>query len=518
MSDLPKKTKPLAIEVKDEIFKLLIEAVTDYAIFIMDKKGTILTWNKGAERLKGYSADEIIGKSFKLFYTPDNLISNHPEHELEVAANEGRYEEEGWRLRKDGRRFWANVIITKLFDEKNVFIGFSKITRDLTERKYAEEKLRESEERFRMLVSNVEDYAIITIDSEGYIQTWNIGAEKIKGFTAEEIIGRSFKLFYPKDDIESGKPDMELREARLHGRFEDEGWRVRKDGSRFWANVIITSLKNSSGIVTGFSKITRDLTTKRRAEETLKLTNASLEEKVASRTRELEEAIKVKDQFLSIASHELNTPLTTLKMQTQIRLKRTHKHDFILTTDDYRRSLNDDLRQVNRLVHLVDDMLEISRLNTDKLPLKKTEVELNELILEITKKFSPLFELAKNKIELDLTSEKIRGEWDHFRLEQVIGNLLTNASKYGSGKPIKITTGKEGDNAIIKIIDQGIGIDEKDQNRIFGQFERAISASEISGMGLGLYISKEIVGAHGGTINVESELDKGSTFTVELPL
>ena len=513
------KSVPLTkSNVSDQVFRLLVEAVTDYAIFLLDKEGTILTWNRGAERLKGYTSEEIIGRSFKLFYTPDDLLRNHPEHELEIAKDVGRYEEEGWRIRKDGRRFWANIVISKLHDEQNNFIGFSKITRDLTERKFAEEKLRLSEERYRLLVNNVEDYAIITLDKEGFVQTWNTGAEKIKGYRADEIIGRSYRVFYSQEDIDAGKPDREMREVRAHGRFEDEGWRVKKDGSKFWANVIMTALRNESGEITGYSKITRDLSERRLAEEALKVTNINLEEKVKKRTSDLERALTAKDQFISIASHELNTPLTTLKMQTQMRMKRLERGTEHPTTETLGKYFSDDLRQINRLVHLVEDILEISRINTGKLILKKNPCLLNDLLQDLSARFSSQLEQNNIRFDLILPTRKIEGVWDAFRLEQVFSNIFSNAIKYGSGNPISVTLEQNGDNAVIRFIDQGIGIEEKDYERIFGQFERAISASEISGMGVGLFISKQIVEAHNGRIYVRSVHGKGSTFTVELPL
>ena len=504
--------------VSDQVFRLLVEAVTDYAIFLLDKEGTILTWNRGAERLKGYTADEIIGRSFKMFYTTDDLLRQHPEHELEIAKDVGRYEEEGWRLRKDGRRFWANIIINKLLDENNNFIGFSKITRDLTERKFAEEKLRQSEERFRLLVNNVEDYAIITLDKEGFVQTWNTGAYKIKGYNADEIIGRSYHVFYSPEDIKAGKPDLEMHEVRAHGRFEDEGWRVKKDGTKFWANVIMTALKNEAGEITGYSKITRDLSERRKVEEALKVTNLNLEEKVKKRTFDLEKALTAKDQFISIASHELNTPLTTLKMQTQMRMKRLEKSSENPSKEILVKYFNDDLRQINRLVHLVEDILEISRINTGKLILKKAPCALNDLLQDLSTRFASQLEQNNIHFDLILPTKRLEGIWDGFRVEQVFSNILSNAIKYGSGNPITITLEQDGDLAVTRFIDQGIGIEEKDFDRIFGQFERAISASEISGMGVGLFISKQIIEAHNGRIRVQSIPGKGSTFTVDLPL
>ncbi|NUO63670.1 MAG: PAS domain S-box protein [Gemmatimonadaceae bacterium] len=256
-----------------ELHRLLVESVQDYAIFALDPDGYILSWNAGAERFKGYAAEEIVGKHFSIFYPKAKVESGWPEHELKEAARVGRFEDEGWRIRKDGSRFWANVVITALRDSSGQLLGFAKVTRDLTERRAAEEALRLSEERFRLLVTSVKDYAIFMLDPGGHVATWNEGAERAKGYKAEEIIGKHFSIFYPPEKVAVRFPDFELAEAARVGHFEDEGWRIRKDGSRFWANVVITALRDGDGKLVGFGKVTRDLT-ERRAAETRAIANA----------------------------------------------------------------------------------------------------------------------------------------------------------------------------------------------------------------------------------------------------
>ncbi|WP_123741807.1 PAS domain-containing sensor histidine kinase [Saccharothrix texasensis] len=253
----------------EDAYRLLVESVVDYAIFMLDPTGRVISWNAGAERIKGYSAQEIIGRHFSLFYPPDDLAARKPWHELEVAAEVGRFEDEGWRLRKDGSRFWANVVITPLFEKSGRLRGFAKVTRDVTERMRADEALRASEERFRLLVQGVLDYAIFMLDPTGRVISWNAGAERIKGYSAQEIVGEHFSLFYPPEDLVARKPWRELEVAVDVGRFEDEGWRLRKDGTRFWANVVITALTDESGRLRGFAKVTRDMTERRRVERTL---------------------------------------------------------------------------------------------------------------------------------------------------------------------------------------------------------------------------------------------------------
>ncbi len=247
--------------------RLLVESVVDYAIFMLDASGHVVTWNPGARQIKGYEAEEILGRHFSVFYPPEDVEAKKPERELEIATEVGRVEDEGWRIRKDGSRFWASVGITALRDETGRLRGFGKVTRDLTDRRRAEEAHRRSEERFRLLIENVGDYAITMLDPHGIVTTWNSGAERMKGYLAEEILGKSFEAFFPPEDVDAGKPGREIASAREHGRHEDEGWRVRKDGTRFWANAILTAVHDGAGELLGYAKITRDLTIRREAEE-----------------------------------------------------------------------------------------------------------------------------------------------------------------------------------------------------------------------------------------------------------
>src|SRR4051812_25535496 len=265
LADTPADAGRLPPPVPPERFRLLVEQVTEYAIFMLDPTGHVLTWNAGAERIKGYRPDEIIGRHFSTFYRPEDVWKCAME--LDVATRHGRAEDEGLRVRKDGTLFWASVVITCLRGEQGQIVGFAKVTRDLTERKRAEEALRESDERFRLLVENVKDYAIFIVDPSGRVATWNIGAERIKGYAAAEIIGQHFSRFYPEAEVRAGKCERELETAERDGRFEDEGYRVRKDGTQFWANVVITPLRDGSGKLVGFAKVTRDLTERRAAEE-----------------------------------------------------------------------------------------------------------------------------------------------------------------------------------------------------------------------------------------------------------
>jgi len=304
-------------------FRLMVESVRDYAIFMLDPNGHVQTWNAGAERFKGYRADEIIGRHFSTFYLPESLARNIPEQELAEASRVGSFEDEGWRVRKDGSRFWANVVITALRDTDGNLLGFAKITRDLTQRRHHEETLRQSEERFRLLVQGVSDYAIFMLDVNGNVATWNDGARRIKGYDADEIIGKHFSTFYPSDAIESGWPEHELQVAAQRGSFVDEGWRLRKDGTRFWASVTITALRDEARLV-GFAKLTRDLTERKRTEamEVASQQRDEILDAERSARMSAQRAARIKDEFLATLSHELRTPLSAILGWTQILMKR----------------------------------------------------------------------------------------------------------------------------------------------------------------------------------------------------
>lgn len=295
--------------------RLLVESVADYAIFMLTPEGQVATWNLGAERITGYAADEIVGKHFSRFFLPEDIDAEKPALELQRAAADGRFEDESWRVRKDGTPFWANVVITALRGERGELRGFGKVTRDLTARRAVEVELRQAEQRFHQLVDAVVDYAIFMLDPDGNVATWNPGAHRLKGYTAEEITGRKFSVFYTPADQADGKPERILEAVRRDGRFEDEGWRVRKDGSRFWANVVMTSLKDDSGKLLGFAKVTRDLTAikeKERAERRVMAEQAAREaaEAAERRIRESEESYKALSRRLETILEGLGDGIT----------------------------------------------------------------------------------------------------------------------------------------------------------------------------------------------------------------
>jgi PAS domain S-box-containing protein len=250
-------------------YRQLVEAVTDYAIYMLDSSGNVVSWNAGAQRFKGYLPEEIIGQHFSRFYTEEDRATNLPARALEISAREGKFESEGWRVRKDGARFWAHVVIDPIRDSAGIVTGYAKVTRDLTERRAAEKALRQSEEQFRRLVQGVTDYAIYLLSPEGIITSWNLGAKRIKGYDPAEIIGKHFSLFYTPEDRENGEPKIALDTAIREGKFEKEGWRLRKDGTRFWCHIVIDPIRDDTQAVIGFAKITRDITERKKAQQSL---------------------------------------------------------------------------------------------------------------------------------------------------------------------------------------------------------------------------------------------------------
>jgi len=259
-----------------ERYRMLVDAITDYAIYMLDLQGIVSSWNPGALRFKGYEEAEIIGQHFSRFYTEADRASGLPQRALEAAIRDGKFESEGWRVRKDGTRFWAYVVIDLIRDASGKPIGFAKITRDLTERKQAETALRNSQEQFRLLVNGVTDYAIYLLNRDGTVASWNSGAQRIKGYTQDEIVGQHFSRFYTEEDKSAGLPERALEIAEREGRFEKEGWRVRKDGTTFWANVVIDAIRHADGSLLGFAKITRDITERKDTERALEETRQAL--------------------------------------------------------------------------------------------------------------------------------------------------------------------------------------------------------------------------------------------------
>jgi PAS domain S-box-containing protein len=798
--------------------RALVESVKDYAIFLLDQEGHVMSWNPGAQAIKQYRPDEIVGQHFSRFYAAEDAAAGRPMMLLARALREGRVEDEGWRVRKDGSRFWAHVVITPVYTPDRRHIGFAKVTHDLTARKAtedalgrseeslsatlysigdgvvatderglvtrlnpvaerltgwrqseaigqpietvfhivseatgaraenpvtrvlaegivvglanhtvliardgtecpiadsgapirdasgavigtvlvfrdvseerrAEAALRQSEEKLRLMIASVSDYAIFMLDPEGRVASWNPGAHRIKGYRADEIIGDHFSRFYPAEDVEARKPAHELEAATALGRFEDEGWRVRKDGSRFWANVVISAVRDESGTLLGFTKVTRDMTEHKQAQEELArrarqqaalaelgihavrtrglqpVLDRAVEQVIATlgtdtsgvlelqpdgqtlllraglgwqegppghatvaasrdaharralretapvvieepaagaragnlppdpehgvvsgmsvvipvagevrpygvlstytaqraafsredvsffqavanviataigraraeaqihtaeqaaaaereRTVRAQEAIRERDMFLSVAAHELRTPLTALLLKLQ-GLEQLVRPDLTGTPRGARaqRRFADAIRHTDRMCDLVERLLDVSRIAAGQLEMQREPVDLEALVRRVVRELQDAASEPRTEIRVTATGAA-HGAWDPRRLEQVVQNLLSNAVKYGQGKPIDVAVEDRGAEVRLVVQDRGIGIAAGDLGRIFDAFERAVPIEHYAGLGLGLYIVRRIVEAHGGQITVSSAPGQGATFEIRLP-
>ena len=513
-------SKHVELVESEERFKLLVESVRDYAIFMLDPDGFVLTWNTGAERFKGYRADEIIGQHFSRFYPPETLKGGLPAHELEVAKATGVFEDEGWRVRKDGSLFWANVVITAMRDSHGELVGFAKVTRDLTQRRAHEEDLRRSEERFRLLVEGVSDYAIFMLDPNGKVATWNVGAERIKGYTASEIIGQHFSVFYPEEARESRWPEHELQVASEKGSFEDTGWRVRKDGTWFWANVTLTALRDDTGRLLGYAKLTRDLTAAKRV-EAMEFANQQREEMLeAERNARMaaQRAIRVKDEFLATLSHELRTPLGAILGWTQVLLR----EDTPKGAEEQKRAIEIIDRNARAQVKLIDDLLDLSRIMAGKIRLDLHPVSLASVVEAAVHSAMPAAQAKGIRLKSILGSSQDIVSADSTRLQQVVWNLLTNAIKFTPKEgQVQVLLQRVNSHLELSVSDTGIGIPAGYLPHVFDRFSQRDSSTTraFSGLGLGLAICKQLVELHGGSIRAASQGEgMGATFSVQLPL
>ena len=524
-----------ALRRSEERYHGMVAEVEDYAIILLSREGIVQNWNKGAEKIKGYKEAEIVGKSFKVFYPPADQASGLPDELLRIAYTKGKANHEGWRVRKDGSRFWGSISITALHDSKGEVTGFSKVTRDLTERRSHElkvqeinddlklknELLRRSEERYHRMIAEVEDYVIILLDEHGRIENWNRGAQKIKGYNSEEILGKHFGIFYSEEDRQKGTPGKLLTKAATEGKALHEGWRVRKDGSKFWGSVVITALHNDEGAVVGFTKVTRDLTEKKLAEEQLVASSIALQQK----NRELERINEELSSFAYISSHDLQEPLR--KIQTfSDRIREMEYQKLSEKGKDYFLRMQ---AGAARMQTLIRDILAYSRMTTGEKILELTD--LNDLLAHTKSELEVMISDKHATIVSDpLPTIKVIP----FQIQQLFNNLLNNALKFSkAGVPPRVVIKVERaqghtlpdahpllpiDHYHISFKDNGIGFEPEYSKKIFEVFQRLHARTEYGGTGIGLAICKKIIENHNGFIFGESHLNEGATFHVYLPV
>ncbi|HEV2181257.1 MAG TPA: PAS domain S-box protein [Gemmatimonadaceae bacterium] len=533
------------------LYQRLVESVQDYAIFALDTEGYIRSWNAGAQRFKGYTAAEAIGQHFSIFYPRELVAEGFPAFELRTAANTGRFEDEGWRLRKDGSRFWANVVITALRDANGQLLGFAKVTRDLTERRNAEEALRISEQNFRLLIEGVRDAAIYMLDPAGRVATWNAGAERIKGYVASEIIGQPVSTFYLPEDIAAEKPEEHLEVALSTGKFEEEGWRVRRDGTRFWASVVMTPLRNDQGKLVGFTKVTRDLTERRALEERAladarrvaaeeaKLAEAAVREdelrqlasKLRWRTTQLEArtrdardaqrradaANRAKGEFLAAMSHELRTPLNAIGGYADLLLMGLSGP----VTAQQVEQLGRIKRSQEHLLGIINDILNFSRVEAGQLSYDFGPVPVHEVVDAVVRMLAPQATAKGVRLQATGCGADLVAWADRLKTEQIVLNLVSNAVKFtSSGGSVGVSCDQfDAERIALRVADTGCGIPADQLDVVFEPFVQVgrTLTSAPEGAGLGLAISRDLARAMKGDIRAKSTVDVGSLFTLPLP-
>lgn len=367
-------------------------------------------------------------------------------------------------------------------------------------------------ERYKLLVESVQDYAIFFMDQKGYIQTWNKGAENAKGYKPKEIIGKHFSLFYSEQDKADKKPERELEIAKKVGRVEDEDWRIRKDGSKFWANVVITALYDDDGTLQGFAKVTRNLTERKQNEDRLKASNLLLQEQQT----ELQRLNDAKDDFISLASHQLRTPATAIKQLLGMIVEGFYGE----VPADLEKTIQKAYDSNERQIDIVNSLLRVAQIDSGKVVLRQTSVDLNVLINELVKQYDGIIRDKNQTITLSLYKQPVYGRVDEHYYRMALENILDNASKYTEeGGAITIITNITDDHATVSIRDSGVGISSEHYDSLFEKFNRIPNqmSHKVAGSGLGLYWVQKVINLHRGNVTVDSELEQGTTFTVSVP-
>lgn len=489
-------------------YRLLVESVTDYAIYMLDPNGIVTSWNPGAQRFKGYLPNEIIGQHFSRFYTPEDQATDLPARALQTARTEGKFEAEGWRVRKDGSRFWAYVIIDPIRAQTGELVGYAKVTRDLTERRASEEALHQSQEQFRLLVRGVTDYALYLLDTDGRVSNWNMGAQRIKGYLPEEVIGTHFSRFYTDEDREAGEPQKALDTVRREGRFEREGWRLRKDGSCFWAHVVIDPVRDDDGQLIGYAKITRDITERREAAQKLEQAREALLQS---------QKMEAIGQLTGGIAHDFNNLLMAIMGSLELMRKRMPDDPRLMSL------LRNAAQGVERGTLLTKRMLAFAR----RQELKQEAVDVPELV-------RGMGDLMRRSLGPSVNIEtrfplQIRPVLaDANQLEMAILNLSVNArDAIGDRGDIiigtrEVTVGSDddqlspGDYVCISVTDNGSGMDEETLRRAMEPFFTTKGVGK--GTGLGLSMVHGLAEQSGGRFNLKSKAGEGTTAELWLPV
>jgi len=490
----------------EDRYRLLVEAVVDYAIYMLDTNGLIRSWNSGAKRIKQYDQSEVLGKHFSLFYTPEDLASDLPGRALRSADESGRFEGEGWRVRKDGTRLWALVIIDPIRAEDGSLIGFAKVTRDLTERRAAEQALRQSEQQFSLLVQGVTDYALYMLDPNGIITTWNAGAQRIKGYEPAEVIGRHYSMFFQADDVANHVPQRALATVVSEGRYEGQGWRVRKDGTRFLVHVVIDPIRNEQGELIGYAKITRDVTESVQAQQEIKETREALFQ--AQKMESL-------GQLTGGIAHDFNNLLMVILGSLELARKRVRQDSKVQSL------LNNAIAGAQRGATLTQRMLAFAR----RQELDPQPVDVGGLIRNMSDllcrmlgagiRVDTQFPLVLRPVLVDMS-----------QLEMAVMNLVINARDAMGGEGRILISAREdsfpgsppgSDRLIcIAVIDTGPGMSEATLQRAMEPFFTTKGAGK--GTGLGLSMVHGLAAQSKGHFVLKSVVGEGTRAELWLPV
>ncbi|MFA4901325.1 MAG: response regulator [Desulfobaccales bacterium] len=495
----------------------------NFSSIATDAQGVIQIFNVGAERMLGYTAAEVVDKITPAAISdPQELIARAAALSLELDTTitpgfealvfkASRGIEDIYELtyiRKDGSRFPAIVSVTALRDAQETIIGYLLIGTDNTARKHVEEQLRWTEESFRLMVESVTDYAIVMLDPEGRVVSWNAGAERIKGYSAEEIVGQHFSRFYPQEDIQSGKPQRDLDVVAAKGQFGDEGWRVRQDGSTFWANVVFTAIRDQGGNLRGFAMLTRDLT------EPMKIAATLTKAKDAA-----DAANQAKSAFLATMSHELRTPMNAILGYSEILMEDAQEKG--------QEDLIPDLQKIhasgNHLLSLINNILDLSKIEAGKMDLFLESFGISRVIEDVVSTIKPLVEKNANTLQVHCAADLGTMHADLTKVRQSLFNLLSNACKFTENGTITLEASRELIGGVdwikFSVSDTGIGMAPDQMEKLFQPFVQgdASTSRKFGGTGLGMTITHRFCQMMGGEISTISDHGAGTTFTIRLP-